>query len=180
MRTTMLSLLGVALLTATAVAEVAGTYDVKYEEVATNCNSPLKYPTGTLEVKVKGTTVTVDIERTPVMQGSIAKNGKISAKSRSGHTPVGGMDGVFSVAGRITPEGMLTFMMIGEYTAGGKSLCTQSWNVVGARSDTQKSAAKSSARAKSSKRTASQALGPDTTDEDDAPLQLVVLPSILQ
>ncbi len=177
MRTTLLSLLGVALLTASAAAEVAGTYDVKYEEVATNCNSPLTYPTGTLEVKVKGTTVTVDIERTPVMQGSIAKNGKISAKSRSGHTPVGGMDGVFSVAGRLTAEGMLTFMMIGEYTASGKSLCTQSWNIVGSRSDTQKNAAPAK---KTLKKRSSQAMTQATDDDGVESLQLFVLPSILQ
>ena len=177
MRTTLLSLLGVALLTASAAADVAGTYDVKYEEVATNCNSPLKYPTGTLEVKVKGTTVTVDIERTPVMQGSIAKNGKVSAKSRSGRTPVGGMDGVFSVAGRITPEGMLTFMMIGEYTASGKSLCTQSWNIVGSRSDTQKNAAPAK---KTGKKRSTRAMTQATDDDVAESPQLIVLPSILQ
>lgn len=139
MRTNLLTsvLAGVALvLTASAAhADVAGTYDVKYEEVSTNCTSPLKYPHGTLEVKVKGTTVTVDIARTPLMQGSVGKGGKVSAKSKQGNTSLEGMTGVFSVAGKITVEGILSFVMVGEYTAGGKPLCSQSWNVAGTKAE---------------------------------------------
>ena len=115
---------------------VAGVYDVKYEEVSTNCQSPLKYPHGKMEVKItRGTSITVDIDRTPLMLGSVGKNGKISAKSKSGATSLEGMNGVFSVAGKISPEGMLTFVMVGEYSAGGKALCSQSWNVVGSKSE---------------------------------------------
>lgn len=138
MRTTRLQLLvGAAiLLTSTvAAADVAGTYEVKYEEVSTNCTSPLRYPHGKLEVKVKGRTVTVDIDRTPVMRGSVSKLGKISAKSKSGATAIEGMSGVFSVAGKITPEGMLALVMVGEYTANGRALCSQSWNIAGSKSE---------------------------------------------
>ncbi len=142
MRTTSLAaIVGLALLGSVATAsadDVSGNYDVKYEEVSTNCPSPLKYGNGKLEVKTKGTTVTVDIDRTPLMQGSVGKNGKISAKSKSGGTALDGMSGVFSVAGKITPEGMLAFVMVGEYTAGGKALCSQSWNVVGSKADDAK------------------------------------------
>jgi hypothetical protein len=116
-------------------AGVAGVYDVKFEEVSTNCQAPLRYPHGKLEIKVKGKTLTVDIMRTPVMTGSLGKGGKVSAKSRSGATMMEGMKGVFSVAGKVTPEGMLSLVMVGEYTAGGKPLCSQSWNVVGSRVD---------------------------------------------
>jgi len=119
-----------------AADDVYGTYDVKYEEVSTNCPSPLKYGNGKLEVKKTSTGVNVDIDRTPVMQGSVGKAGKISAKSKSGPTMLDGMAGVFSVAGKITPEGVLSFVMVGEYTAGGKALCTQSWNVVGSKQET--------------------------------------------
>jgi len=115
--------------------DLAGTYDVKYEEVSTNCPSPLKYDHGKIDVKTKGSTVTVDIDRTPLMQGSVAKGGKVSAKSKLGPTMLDGMTGSFSVAGKITPEGMLSFVMVGEYTASGTALCSQSWNVVGSKSD---------------------------------------------
>ena len=139
MRTNRLVLASVAIALAAspAVADsVAGVYDVKYEEVSTNCQSPLKYPHGKLEVKVtRGTSITVDIDRTPLMLGSVGKGGKISAKSKSGPTSLDGMNGVFSVAGKISPEGMLTLVMVGEYSAGGKALCSQSWNVVGSKAE---------------------------------------------
>lgn len=144
----MTSVVAASLLASVAPAsadDVGGIYDVKYEEVSTNCPSPLKYAPGKLEVKSKGTSVTVDIDRTPVMSGSMAKGGKISAKSKSGETMLDGMKGVFSVAGKITPEGMLSFVMVGEYTASGKALCTQSWNVVGTKADAQPPAKKKAA-----------------------------------
>ncbi len=119
--------------------DLAGAYDVKFEQVSTNCEHPLAYPQhGTLRIEIKGGDLQVDIDRTPIMLGKSAKPGKISAKSpKPGHTPVEGMDGVFSVAGRITTEGMLSLVMVGEYQTAGKPLCTQSWNLAGlrARSD---------------------------------------------
>lgn len=136
------SLLALALTASVASADVAGTYEVKYEEVSTNCTSPLVYPAGKLEVKVKGSTVTVDISRTPLMQGSVGKAGKVSAKSKSGNTSLDGMSGVFSVAGKITPEGILSFVMVGEYSASGKPLCSQSWNVSGTKADSAPKAGK--------------------------------------
>jgi hypothetical protein len=51
---------------------------------------------------------------------------------------VEGMTGVFSVAGKVTPEGQLQVVMVGEYSANGKPLCTQTWNVSGPRSKDEK------------------------------------------
>jgi len=133
---------GLALLASTAVAHAdesagspGGFYEVKFEQVSSNCDHPIAYPArGAVKIEVKGGDLQVDIERTPLMVGKPAKNGKISAKSpRPGHTPIEGMDGVFSVAGRVTSEGMLSLVMIGEYQAAGKPLCTQSWNLAGLR-----------------------------------------------
>ena len=128
----LLALSGVASADASGVP--SGVYDVKFEEVSTNCQSPLKYPHGKITVTVKGTALTVDINRTPRMHGLPAKNGKISAKSKLSATMIEGMLGVFSVAGKVTPEGQLSLVMVGEYSAQGKPLCTQSWNVIGPRS----------------------------------------------
>lgn len=128
----------------TASADVAGIYDVKFEEVSTNCSSPLRYPNGSkLTITVKGNSLTVDIDRTPLMIGVPAKTGKVSAKSKSGSTMVEGMKGIFSVAGKVTPEGLLHLVMVGEYTANGKALCSQSWNVTGPRVETLKPEKKS-------------------------------------
>jgi hypothetical protein len=114
---------------------VAGTYRVKFEQSSTNCEHPLAYPQfGALKIDIKGSDLQIEIDRTPLMVGKAAKPGKVSAKSpKPGHTPVDGMDGVFSVAGRITTEGMLSLVMVGEYQTAGKPLCTQSWNVSGLR-----------------------------------------------
>ncbi len=130
--------LGLAVLATAATAyadDVVGSYDVKFDQVSTNCEQPLRYPLqGSIKITMKGGDVQVDIDRTPLMVGKPTKTGKISAKSpRPGHTTMQGMDGAFSVAGRITAEGMLSLVMVGEYQTAGKPLCTQSWNLSGLR-----------------------------------------------
>lgn len=112
---------------------VAGVYEVKFEEVANNCEHPLRYERGLVKIEVKGGQLQVDIERTPLLVGSARKDSKVIAKSRLGHTPIAEMDGVFSVAGRVTPEGMLGLTLVGEYQQTGRPLCTQSWNLSGLR-----------------------------------------------
>jgi hypothetical protein len=138
--------LAVAVLAAAAPAyaddvTIAGAYDVKFDQISTNCEHPVDYSQHrTLKVAVKGSDVQVDIDRTPLMVGKSTKTKKLSAKSpRPGHTPIAGMDGVFSVAGRITEEGMLSLVMIAEYQTAGKPLCTQSWNLSGLRAASDKS-----------------------------------------
>jgi hypothetical protein len=134
-------LAGVALMFAASAAradDVTGVYDVKFEQVSTNCASPLNYPHGKLTIIQKANQVTVEIDNTPRMTGVPAKNGKISAKSKpGGATMIEGMLGVFSVAGRVTPDGLLHVVMVGEYTAQGKPLCSQSWNVSGPRNESK-------------------------------------------
>jgi hypothetical protein len=137
------AMLGLALLATTVPVyadDLAGSYEVKFEQVSSNCEHPIAYPQhGSIKIEVKGSDLQVDIERTPLMVGKPTKNGKISAKSpRPGHTPIQGMDGVFSVAGRVTSEGLLALVMIGEYQASGKPLCTQSWNLSGLRAQPDK------------------------------------------
>jgi hypothetical protein len=137
--------LGIAVVCAPAPAhadDLAGSYEVKFEQVSTNCEHPLAYPQhGSIKIEVKGGELQVDIERTPLMIGKpdkpdkSGKAVKVSARSpKLGHTPVEGMDGMFSVAGRITgTEGMLSLVMVGEYQTSGKPLCSQSWNLTGLR-----------------------------------------------
>jgi hypothetical protein len=138
------AVLGLAILVAAAPAYaddvVAGSYEVKFEQVSTNCEHPLAYPQhGTIKIAVKGHDVQVDIERTPLMVGKSTKTKKISAQSpKPGHTPIDGMDGVFSIAGRITEEGMLALVLVGEYQTAGRPLCTQSWNLSGLKAQADK------------------------------------------
>jgi len=142
----LLALTGVFLASGVAHADVAGVYDVKYEEVASNCTTTkLAYAPGTLNVKVKGNQLSVDIDRTPEMLGALPKNGKVSAKSKLSATMIDGLKGVFSVAGRITPEGTLYLVMTGEYSVDGKPLCTQTWNLSGVKQGTTPPPAKKQA-----------------------------------
>jgi hypothetical protein len=110
-----------------------GTYDVKYEEMSNNCtNVGMTLGRGVLRIDVKtSTSLVVDIERIPLMNGVPAK-GKITAKSKLGPTSIKGLDGTFSVAGRFSgSDGVLQLVFVAEYQANGKALCTQSWNVSG-------------------------------------------------
>ena len=120
----------------------AGSYEAKFEQIGNNCEHSITYPPrGVVKIEVKGGDLQVGIERTPLMLGKPRKDGKINAKSRPGHTAVEGMDGVFTVAGRVTPEdGMLSLTLIGEYQAGGKPLCTQSWTLSGLKARADKPA----------------------------------------
>jgi hypothetical protein len=120
----------------------AGSYEAKFEQIGNNCEHSITYPPrGIVKIEVKGGDLQVGIERTPLMLGKPRKDGKINAKSRPGHTAVEGMDGVFTVAGRVTPDdGMLSLTLIGEYQAGGKPLCTQSWSLSGLKARTDEPA----------------------------------------
>jgi hypothetical protein len=144
MRTTnLLSGVIVAALAGHAFADdtVVGTYDVKYEEMSNNCtNIGMALGRGTLKIETRSASnLIVDIERIPLMAGVPAKHGKITAKSKLGPTSIQGLDGVFSVAGRVSgPDGMLALVFVAEYQAKGKPLCTQSWNVSGVRQNPER------------------------------------------
>ena len=129
--------LAVGLVGATPLAmadeTVEGVYEVRFEEVANNCtNVGMALGRGQLKVVKKKNNISVDIERIPVMNGVPGKNGKLRASSKLGATSIAGLDGKFSVAGAIT-GGALSLVFVAEYYVKDKSLCTQSWNVSGAR-----------------------------------------------
>jgi hypothetical protein len=119
----------------TASAEdVQGVYDVKYEQMSSNCSNALSFKAGELKIDVKQKSLVVNIETVPQMVGvaDVAK-GKINAVTKKvSPTLVEGMDGKFSVAGRVQ-NGVLQLVFVGEYSTKGKALCTQSWNITGAK-----------------------------------------------
>lgn len=114
---------------------VAGRFEVKYEEVTSNCeNTGMSMLRGVFEIeKKKAATVAVDIERIPLMQGSAAKGGRVKATSKLGPTSIQGLDGRFSVAGTVNDDGVLQMVLVAEYYLNKKPYCTQSWNVSGVR-----------------------------------------------
>ena len=84
MRTTLLA--GVFLLVASASAfaqDVAGTFDVKFDEAGSTCNPPpVTYTRGKLVVEENKQGITVNIETVPQMVGGHPKKGSFKATTR--------------------------------------------------------------------------------------------------
>lgn len=113
---------------------VLGTYDVRYEEVSSNCEqTSIAMSRGALEITKKKNKIVVDILRFPLMYGAPSKGGKVRAASGVEKSSIDGVDGKFSVAGRVD-EGMISLVFVAEYYVKGKPLCSQTWNVSGIRS----------------------------------------------
>jgi hypothetical protein len=140
------TLLGVTLVTATSLVALpaaradnadaaAGTFEVKYEEVTSNCeNTGMALTHGSLAIaKRKPNTVSVDISRIPLLVGSANKGGRVKATSKLGKTSIEGLDGRFSLAGTVNDDGVLQMVFVAEYYLHAKAFCTQSWNVSGVR-----------------------------------------------
>ena len=127
-------------MTASASAEdVAGSYDVKFEEMGHNCNPPpvaLGRSKLVIGVPAKKNAILVNIETIPEMNGIPQKGGKVNAKSAKVlPTTVVGLDAKYSIAGKIDDAGILQLVLVAEYIKHDdkKPYCTQSWNVTGAK-----------------------------------------------
>ena len=132
-------------LTSTALAEdVAGSYDVKFEEMGHNCNPPpvaLGRSKLAITTFAKKNAFSVNIETIPVMDGIPQKGGKINAKTAKVlPTTVQGLDAKYSIAGKVDDSGILQLVLVAEYIKHDdkKPYCTQSWNVTGAKGTPEK------------------------------------------
>jgi hypothetical protein len=124
---------------APAVAQpVAGSYEVKFEEMSTNCDPVLfTYKQGVVTVATAKSSMRVNIDTIRrEMAGIPQKSGKISAKTpKKVATTIDGVDGKYGVSGRVDDSGVLELVLVAELFRHdtGKPLCTQSWNVRGVR-----------------------------------------------
>ena len=138
-----LPIMAVLAMAAPAFADenVAGTYDVKFEESGSTCSPPpLTLGKGKLTIEVRKGSLTVNTDLIPVMTGVPQKNGKITAKTlKIVGTTIGGLSARYSTAGRVD-GGMLQLVLTAEYIRQdtNKPYCTQAWNVAGLRSDAEK------------------------------------------
>lgn len=132
----MRTLLTILLLTATAHADVAGTYDVQFEETAGTCDAkPEKFAKGSVVIATKKTKLSVKFDKIFEMVGTAPKDNKISAKTK---TPIGtsvmGLSARYSVAG--TADGAnVDLVVTAQYVRQDnyKPHCQQVWNVKGTR-----------------------------------------------
>jgi len=114
-------------------AAVTGKYEVRYEEVSSNCTqTSIALTRGTLAINKKSKQLVVDIENFPLMYGAPAKTGKVRASSKIAPSSIEGVDGKFSVAGRVD-EGLIQLVFVAEYYVDSKPFCSQTWNVTGAK-----------------------------------------------
>ena len=137
------ALMFVALLASPALAQptkVDGAYEVKFEEMSTNCDPPrFAYTRGVVKIDTAKSSMRVNIETIPQMAGVPGKSGKINAKTpKKSATTVQGLDGTYRVSGRVDESGVLQLVLVAEFMKTGetKTLCTQSWNISGVRQGT--------------------------------------------
>ena len=136
----------VAAASSTAFADDAsGSFDVKFDEMATTCTPPpvaLARSKVNIATNTKKNSLTVNIDTIPEMAGVPQKGGKVNAKTVKGTNgvvppTVQGLDAKYSIAGKIEEGGMLQLVLVAEYIKHDdkKPYCTQSWNVTGLRGD---------------------------------------------
>lgn len=113
---------------------VAGKYSASFAEVSNNCSGVgMSLRDTTVELSQSGDrTVQVTVPSVPIMKGVVNRGGKFKAEARRGKTAIEGVDGRFSVAGRVDDKG-IQLLFIAEYFRGARPMCTQSWNASGPR-----------------------------------------------
>jgi hypothetical protein len=111
---------------------VAGRYQARFAKVSDNCkDTGMSLGTTTVELREpKSGKIEVTIAMVPDMAGMVSRGGKFKAEAKKGRTGIAGVDGRFSIAGRVE-AGEIQFLFIAEYYKGDKPLCTQSWNAKG-------------------------------------------------
>jgi hypothetical protein len=117
-----------------ATAKVAGKYAATFLEVANNCSGMgMSLREATVELfQSNERAVQVTMPSVPIMRGVVSQAGKFKAEAKRGKTAIEGVDGRFSVAGRVDDKG-IQFLFIAEYYRGARPMCTQSWNASGPR-----------------------------------------------
>ncbi len=122
---------------AAAETKLDGSYEVKFEEMSTNCDPPrFAYARGMVKIDTAKSSMRVNIDTIPQMAGVPGKSGKINAKTpKKQATTVQGLDGTYRVSGRVDETGVLQLVLVAEFSKSGetKTLCTQSWNLSGVR-----------------------------------------------
>jgi hypothetical protein len=113
---------------------VTGVYEVKYDDVGNTCTQGgISLVRGTIDVNIKKGRLQVAIDRVAGMIGAPpGRDGKLKAASKLGPSTIDGLDGRFSVSGRIS-DGMMQLVFVAEYFHKRKPFCVQSWNVSGLR-----------------------------------------------
>jgi hypothetical protein len=110
-----------------------GTYQVTFQEISNSCTDVgLELKQSALTVTRRGMTVEVSAPEIPAMTGKARKGGKFRVAVQKSRTSISGVQGSFSAAGQVDNKSV-QLVLVAEYFRGDKALCTQSWDVSGAR-----------------------------------------------
>jgi hypothetical protein len=115
-------------------AGATGSYSVKFQEISNSCTEVgLALSKGMLTISRAGKQeLAVKLPQVPVLRGKSRKGGKFKVAIDRSATALRGVEGSFSAAGR-RDESSVQLVLVAEYYRDGKALCTQSWDVSGAR-----------------------------------------------
>jgi hypothetical protein len=112
-----------------------GSYEVKFEEIANNCeNKGMTLSSERLALAERASgKIEVSMPMTPVMLGTISSTGKFRAQTKL--DGIGGQGGLgkFSISGRVTGSSIELVFIAEFYNSQKKPICTQSWNGSGVR-----------------------------------------------
>lgn len=128
-------LAGLLLMAASSVSFAqsnGGTFTVKYEQVADDCDGDgLELAPGVVVLQGTDAKMVVKIAGVVPMQGRRASDGKFKAQAKGpGAKP--DIAGKYSVSGKTTRDAM-EMVFIAQFYRGKRPLCTQSWTVSGTR-----------------------------------------------
>lgn len=116
-----------------AAENPAGAYTVKVQEISSSCtDAGMKLDKGTLVITTRGDEIEVRLAALPAMTGKARKGGKLKVASSRSPVADAGADAALSAAGHVE-GGRVQIVLVAEYYRSGKALCTQSWDVSGAR-----------------------------------------------
>jgi hypothetical protein len=114
--------------------DVTGTYDVKFETMASDCNPPpVALGRGKLTIGSKKGSLTLDVSPLPQLAGGESNEGKVTFKSnRVFGTTVVGLLAKYSATGD-AKGGKIDLLLIADYIkqTDSKPYCKQSWKVTG-------------------------------------------------
>jgi len=119
--------------------ELAGDYEVKFNEIANNCeNTGMNLRTGVVNLGKQGKQLTMQVPLVATMFGRMPRHGKFNVKAKLGGTGIAGVLGKFSAAGKVE-DGVLQMVLVAEYFRGSTKkpvpICTKTWNARGLRRD---------------------------------------------
>lgn len=128
LRTAVLALALVALsAAANGAAADSASYTATVSDISNTCSAPVAGPkSGTLTIVTTGERAVVTFAPIPTASGTLSAAGKLRAQTEPSATR-------FNFSGRVAGSGG-TLILVAEMFSGDKPVCSQSWNLVLAKS----------------------------------------------